>query len=70
MGMARVGSWLLEVMDLPGTGASVRRNPCYTSASVRVAQLDRALPSEGKGCRFDSRHGRFRKGPDCWGPFA
>ena len=51
-------------------GASVRRIPCYTSAPVRVAQLDRALPSEGKGCRFDSRHGRFREGPDCRGSFA
>ena len=26
---------------------------------VLVAQLDRALPSEGKGCAFESRRGRF-----------
>ncbi len=28
---------------------------------VLVAQLDRALPSEGKGCAFKSRRGRFQK---------
>ena len=26
---------------------------------VPVAQLDRALASEAKGCRFESRRGRF-----------
>jgi hypothetical protein len=29
---------------------------------VPVAQLDRALASEAKGCRFKSRRGRFAKG--------
>ncbi len=42
--------------------------PWYTFVAVRVAQLDRALPSEGKGCRFEPRHGRFFNGPDRRGP--
>ena len=33
----------------------------YTAQCVPVAQLDRALPSEGKGYMFESRRGYYHQ---------